>query len=189
MAIVITEQMEVQGNVAEVSRNGRNVQNGSDGTMTIYSAGKIPQILVGPDPETGNSVIKLYSLDGVEQISIGLDANNVAFLRFANNEGTEIVRVDAGDTPHLAFKNTSGQTMLKIGLTGSAANPLIEMDSASGVKQITMGVDSTAGQSNVSVYSASGVRQAYMGIDPKAGTQPVIAATQSGTDVVTELKK
>lgn len=185
----ISEEMIVNGNTSRTALKGRTVNDDLNGTFTVYSESKIPQILVGPDPDTGHSAIKLYDLQGVELIALAVDANGVPYLSFSNENAVEVVNITAGGTPHLAFKNTSGNTMLTIGLTGSNANPLIELSSANGTKQITLGTDATAGQSNLSVYDPNGERQAYVGIDPKLGTEPVIAATQAGIDVITELKK
>lgn len=187
--MAIEEKMIVNGNTSRTAIRGRTVNDDLNGTFTIYSPDKIPQIMIGPDPTTGNSAIKLYDLQGVELIALAVDANGVPYLRFSNEDAVGIVDFVAGETPHLAFKNTDGDVMLKIGLTGSENNPLIEMLNASGARRITMGTDATASQNNVSVYSSNGVRQAYFGIDPKAGAEPVIAATKSGVDVVTELQK
>lgn len=165
--MAIEEEMTVNGNTSRTATKGRTVNDDLNGTFTVYSADKIPQIMIGPDPDTGYPSITLYDTGGVALISLA---------------------ITSATTPQLAFKNTSGNTMMTIGLTGSNSAPLIEMDNANGVKQITMGVDSTAGQSNVSVYSSDGTRQTYMGIDPAQAT-PVIAVTELGTDVVTKLRE
>lgn len=189
MAVTITEEMTVNGNTSRTALNGRSVNNDREGTFTVYSASKIPQIFVGPDPDTGFSAIKLYDLQGVELIALAVDGSGIPYLSFSNSQAVEVVNITAGENPHLSFNNTSGTTMLTVGLTGSSNNPLIEMNDASGVMQITMGTDAAAGQANVSVYDTDGTRITYMGVDPKGGSQPVIAATEPGTDVVTELKK
>lgn len=166
--MAISETMVVNGNTSRTALKGRTVNDDLNGTFTVYSADKIPQIMIGPDPDTGYSSIKLYDLQGVQLVAIAIN--------------------DSG-MPLLSFSNTDGVEMMRIGLTGSSNNPLIEMNDADGVMQITMGTDAAAGQANVSVYDTDGTRITYMGIDPKGGALPVIAASKEDVDVLGALNE